>query len=114
MLASAYEIAVHFSSMLCNCDDYLSQFYTGTGTTISYEITFKEYVGEVEPLVPDTSELVASSGAVVATEVVVLEEGTEPLRGDFTLRFRGQGTPALNYSATADEVRAMDAGKNLV
>lgn len=76
----------------------------GSGAVISYEITFDGYIGAVEPLVPDTSELVAQSGTVVSSEVVTLQEGTEPLRGDFTLRFRGQGTPALSYTSTANEV----------
>lgn len=76
----------------------------GTGTTISYEIAFEGYTGAVETLVVDTAELVADSGAVVSAEVIVLEEGTEPLRGDFSLAFRGQETPALSYDVDADEV----------
>lgn len=78
--------------------------YAGTGTTISYEITFTGYTGSVEPLVADTSELDAETGAVISFEAVTLEEGTEPLRGDFTLGFQGQETAALSYDSTADEV----------
>lgn len=68
-------------------------------------------MGDVEPLVPDTSELVAESGAVVSSEVITLEEGTEPLRGDFTLSFRGQETTALSYNSTADEVTNAVSGR---
>lgn len=68
-------------------------------------------MGAVEPLVPDTSEVVASPGAVVSTEVTMIHEGTEPLRGDFTLGFRGQTTPALSFNATAEEVREIAQGK---
>lgn len=77
---------------------------SGTGTTISYEITFTGYTGPVDLLVVDTTELVPESGAIVFAEVISLQEGTEPLRGDFTLIFRGQETAALSYDATADEV----------
>lgn len=52
----------------------------------------------------DTTELDAESGAIVSAEAVSLQEGTEPLRGDFTLFFQGQETAALSYDATADEV----------
>lgn len=83
---------------------------SGTGTTTSYKIVFDDYNGLVEPLVPDTTELVAESGAVVSSEVVTVEEGMEPLRGDFTLSFRGQHTPALSYNSTADEVSAAGYG----
>lgn len=76
----------------------------GTGTAISYEITFTGYTGPIELLVADTSELDAETGAVVSFEAVTLEEGTEPLRGDFTLSFQGQETAALSYDSTADEV----------
>lgn len=79
---------------------------SGTGTTVSYEITFDDYIGVVEPLVPDTTELVAQSGEVISSEVITDQEGTEPLRGDFTLSFRGHRTPALSYNTTAEEVRA--------
>lgn len=84
--------------------DFITEPPAGTGTTISYEITFDGYAGALELLVPDTSELVAESGAVVSAEVISLQEGTEPLRGDFTLSFRGAETVALSYDATADEV----------
>lgn len=77
----------------------------GAGTTTSYEITFEGYTGPVETLVVDTSELVADSGAVVSADVIVLEEGTEPLRGDFSLLFGGQETAALSFDVDADEVR---------
>lgn len=76
----------------------------GTGTTISYEVTFTGYTGPVELLVADTSELDAETGAIVSFEAVKFEEGTEPLRGDFTLSFQGQETVALSYDSTADEV----------
>lgn len=52
----------------------------------------------------DTTELDPESGAIVSAEVISLQEGTEPLRGDFTLIFQGQETAALSYDATADEV----------
>lgn len=55
-------------------------------------------------MVPDTSELDAESGAMVSAEVVTLQEGTEPLRGDFTLIFDGEETSALSHDASADEV----------
>lgn len=71
---------------------------------------FDGYSGLVEPLVPDTTELLAESGAVISSEVVTADEGTEPLRGDFTLSFRGQHTPALSYNSTADEASAADFG----
>lgn len=76
----------------------------GTGTTISFEITFEGYTGAVEVLVVDTTELDADSGTVISAEVISLQEGTEPLQGDFTLSFRGQETAALSYDADADEV----------
>lgn len=76
----------------------------GTGTTISYEITFTRYTGPVDLLVVDTTELDPESGAIVSAEAISLQEGTEPLRGDFTLIFDGQETAALSYDATADEV----------
>lgn len=79
---------------------------SGTGTTVAYEITFGAYTGLVQPIVADTSELVAESGAVVVADIVTLEEGTEPLRGDFTLAFRGQETPSMSYDVAADQVRA--------
>lgn len=81
-------------------------FIAGAGTIVSYEITFDDYIGVVEPLVPDTTELVAQSGEVISSEVITLLEGTEPLRGDFTLSFRGHHTPALSYNTTAEEVSA--------
>lgn len=71
---------------------------------MSYEITFSGYTGAVDPLVPDTSELVAESGTVVSAEVIELEKGTEPLRGDFTIRFRGQATVHLSYDSSAEQV----------
>lgn len=46
----------------------------------------------------------AQSGAVITAEIVAEQEGTESLRGDFTLRFEEEGTPALSYNVTADEV----------
>ncbi|CAN0156587.1 unnamed protein product, partial [Hapterophycus canaliculatus] len=76
-----------------------------TGTIVSYEITFEGYAGAVEALVVDTTELVADSGAVVSAEVFVLEEGTEPLRGDFTLSFGGEETAALSYDVDATEMK---------
>lgn len=79
-------------------------FLSGTGTAISYEITFSVYTGAIAPLVPDISELVAESGTVVSAEVIELEEGTEPLRGDFTIRFRGQETAHLRYDSSAEQV----------
>lgn len=72
---------------------------------MSFEITFEGYTGAVEALVVDTTELDADSGTVVAAEVTSLQEGTEPLRGDFTLSFRGHETAALSYNADADEVK---------
>ena len=76
----------------------------GAGTTVSYEITFTGYTGPIDLLVMDTSELDPESGDIVSAEAVSLQEGTEPLRGDFTLIFQGQETAALSYNATADEV----------
>lgn len=70
----------------------------------SFVITFDGYTGAVEALVVDTNELTADSGAVVTAEVNTLQEGTEPLEGDFTLSFQGQETPALGLDATANEV----------
>lgn len=70
---------------------------------ISFAITFDGYTGAVEPLVVDTNELTAASGTVTA-EVATRQEGTETLRGDFTLSFQGQGTPALSINATDVEV----------
>lgn len=75
----------------------------GTGTTITYEITFDGYTGAVEDLVVDTTELEAGSGAVVSAEVITLQEGTEPLRGDFSLIYGGHETTALSYDADATE-----------
>lgn len=68
------------------------------------EITFEGYSGAVEALVVDTNELTANSGAVVSAEVTTVQEGTEPLQGDFTLSFQGQETPALSFDADASEV----------
>lgn len=46
----------------------------------------------------------AESGSVVSVEVVILEEGTEPLRGDFTISFKGEETVALRHDSTDEEV----------
>lgn len=72
---------------------------------ISFEISFDGYTGAIEALVVDTNELVADSETVVTAEVIDLQEGTEPLEGDFTLSFQGQETPALSLDANANEVR---------
>lgn len=71
---------------------------------MSFEITFDGYVGAVEALVVDTNDLTADSGTVVSAVVTLLEEGTEPLRGDFTLSFQGYETSALSYDSNANEV----------
>lgn len=76
---------------------------SATGTT-SFEITFEGYSGDVEALVVDTNQLTADSETVVSAEVTIVQEGTEPLLGDFTLGFQGQETPALSADASADEV----------
>ena len=41
---------------------------------------------------------------MVSAKVVELEKGTEPLRGDFTLSFRGQETVHLSYNSSAEQV----------
>lgn len=71
----------------------------------TFEITFDGYTGAVEALVVDTNQLTAVLGTVVTAEVITVQEGTEPLLGDFTLSFRGQETPALSLDAADSEVR---------
>ena len=79
----------------------------------TFEITFDGYTGAVEALVVDTNQLTHVGGTVVTAEVVTVQEGTEPLEGDFTLSFQGQETPALSIAAPADEVRCHVLAKAL-
>ncbi|CAM9800578.1 unnamed protein product [Ectocarpus sp. 6 AP-2014] len=100
--AAAVELALEAASSTLG-DVEVARTISGTGTTITYEITFDGYTGAVEDLVLDTTELEADSGAVVSAEVITLQEGTEPLQGDFSLIYRGHETAALSYDADATE-----------
>lgn len=73
----------------------------------AYTITFSNYVGPLRAVSLIDHDLTDRSASNTWYHSVVrATKGTEPIRGSFTVRFRGAETPALPYDVSASDLQA--------
>ncbi len=90
------------SALLGSVDVHVA---SGVGSK-TYSITFTDYVGNVLPLVVDATNLIPENLYTVSTSVLTVSQGTQPVRGRFSLSlYGGEHTKGLSYDATSDEMK---------